>query len=134
MIGGGCEPLAAAQCRRLLAGVGVGRVAVTMAGLPVIAPVDFTLDGDDVVFRVEAGGPLHLATDGAVVAFEADGCRTDARSGWLVLAIGRAETVTEAGDRVPRRRRGDPTPLPGHEALVRLRPEMRAGRRLAFTD
>ena len=90
---------------------------------------------DDVVFRVEIDGPLHAATDGAVIAFEADGCRTDARSGWLALAIGRADTVADAEEREALvRRRGVPAPAHGREALVRLRPEMLAGRRLAFAD
>lgn len=135
LIGGGCEPLLAAQCRILLEGVAVGRVAVTVAGLPVIAPVDFALVDEDVVFRVEAEGPLHSATDGAVVAFEADGCRTDARTGWIVLAIGRADTISDAEERdAVTRRHGVPLLFDGREALVRLRPEMLAGRRLAFTD
>ena len=71
----GADPqvLAEAECLRLLAGERLGRVAITVKALPVILPVRFALDRDEIVFRAPPGGVLAEATRHAVIAFEADG-------------------------------------------------------------
>ena len=66
-----------------------------MAGLPVILPVNYTYVDGDIVFRTGEGTKLHAASNGAVIAFEIDEYDARAHEGWSVLAVGRAEHVTE---------------------------------------
>lgn len=129
----GLEILERDECLRLLAGSsGVGRIGLTSGALPVILPVNFALDGDDVVLRTRPGTMLAAATNGVVVAFEVD--ETDAAhgTGWSVLARGVARAVP-CGEETNRL---DPLPLPrwaaGEDAhYVRISTEIISGRRLA---
>jgi nitroimidazol reductase NimA-like FMN-containing flavoprotein (pyridoxamine 5'-phosphate oxidase superfamily) len=81
------EVLIPAECRRLLASGRVGRVAISVNALPAILPVQFTLDGDEIVFRAPPAGVLANATRRAVVAFETDGFEPGAGE-WSVLVAG----------------------------------------------
>lgn len=117
------------ECLELLASQSVGRVAVADFGAaPLVVPVNFVLDGDDVVFRTDYGGKFHLAVvDQQPMSFEVDGVDTARRRGWSVLVRGRAAEVTE-GDR-------DRLSLhpwaPGHKShWVRVRAEAVSGRRI----
>ena len=83
-----------AECLRLLAGERLGRVAITVKALPVILPVRFALDRDEIVFRAPPGGVLAEATRHAVIAFEADGSEPGGGS-WSVLATGLARHLAE---------------------------------------
>lgn len=82
------------ECRRLLAGEVVGRIAVIDGGAPAIFPVNYALDGDDIVFRTDPGTKL-AAESRAPACFEIDGIDRAARAGWSVVASGRLEEVTE---------------------------------------
>ena len=89
--------LARAECVSLLSKGGVGRIGITVGGLPVILPVNFAvLDDETVVFRTVTGTKLAAATRGAVVAFEVDDFEADGSQGWSVLVRGVASEVTEA--------------------------------------
>jgi uncharacterized protein len=109
------EVLDEAECRRLLAGQEVGRVAFVGAdGFPVVLPVNYVVDGDVVALRTESGAkadhlPLHR------VAFEVDGLERWNESGWSVLVQGYGQEVTDAvGERfADLRRRGLATWAPG---------------------
>ena len=89
----GLELLTEDQCRQLLAGGQVGRVGVTMGALPAIFPVNYLVVDGAIVFRTTPGTKLSAAMEGAVVAFEVDDYQLTDRSGWSVLAVGRAEVV-----------------------------------------
>lgn len=95
----GIEVLDRATCLELLAGQVVGRVAVVVAGQPVVLPVNYVLDGEDVVFRTADGTKFDAAVRSAVVAFEVD--QTDGRTqtGWSVLVTGRSELVVDDAER-----------------------------------
>lgn len=83
------EPLGDEECRRLLGAAGIGRVAFTLAALPAIRPVLYTVSGDVVMIPTPAGSDLARAARGAVVAFQADSY--DAlrpHTGWSVTVIG----------------------------------------------
>src|SRR4051812_25913085 len=69
---GRLETLPDEECRRLLAAGKVGRVSVTSDALPVIAPVNYVLDGNTIVFRTRHDGMLARACQDAVIAFEID--------------------------------------------------------------
>jgi nitroimidazol reductase NimA-like FMN-containing flavoprotein (pyridoxamine 5'-phosphate oxidase superfamily) len=86
------------ECLRLLGGVAVGRVGLSIDALPVVLPVNFALFEEDIVFRTVEGTKFHAAAAGAVVAFEADSYEPGGTSGWGVVCSGRV-----AGHRRPRR-------------------------------
>jgi uncharacterized protein len=88
------EVLSPAECIELLAQERFGRVGVSVAALPVILPVNYTLFGGSVLFRTVAGTKLAAATRRAVVAFEVDSYRDDGRAGWSVLVVGEARELT----------------------------------------
>lgn len=92
----GVRTLTKQECLDLLASVPIGRVALTLKALPIIFPVNYTLVGDSAVFGAMSGSPLSTAADGAVTAFQADSYDPENRTGWTVLAIGRALQITDA--------------------------------------
>ena len=83
------------ESMRLLAGVRMGRVALTRDALRVILPVAFQLVGRDPVIRTGPGAVREAGRRRSVLCLEADGCATDWSSGWSVLVTGRAELLTE---------------------------------------
>jgi nitroimidazol reductase NimA-like FMN-containing flavoprotein (pyridoxamine 5'-phosphate oxidase superfamily) len=92
----GVRPLTKQECLDLLASVPIGRVALTLNALPIIFPVNYTLIGDSAVFGAMSGSTLSKAADGAVTAFQADSYDPENRTGWTVLAIGRALHIRNA--------------------------------------
>jgi nitroimidazol reductase NimA-like FMN-containing flavoprotein (pyridoxamine 5'-phosphate oxidase superfamily) len=115
----------------LLASVPVGRVVYTDHALPAIQPVNFVLDGPDVVFRTAEGSKLAVAASRAVVAFEVDWFDAEARSGWSVVLVGRTFEVTEP---VERQRLLDlplVTFVPGvRDRVIKVVPRIVTGRRI----
>src|SRR5687768_11729479 len=89
-----------AECRALLATASVGRVGLSIDALPVVLPVSFVVDGDRIVFCTGTGAKLQQALEGAVVCFEVDDIDRLHRSGWSVLATGRAAEITDPVDLV----------------------------------
>jgi uncharacterized protein len=95
------------ECLRLLAGGRIGRVVFTDAALPAAQPVNYLLDGEEVVFRTGVGSKLAAAARRAVVAFQVDDIDVDAETGWSVLGVGEAYEVTaptrlaELAERLP---------------------------------
>src|SRR3954464_3237747 len=90
------EVLTDEESRALLAAGGVGRVAVTADALPVIAPVNYVLDGSSIVFRTKRDGMLSRACDDAVIAFEIDDLAADGSGGWSVHVVGIASLVSDS--------------------------------------
>ena len=126
----GLETLGRSDCYTLLRTVPIGRIVFTEAALPAIQPVNFVLDGDDVIIRTGMGSKLAAATRSAVVAFEADQYDEDALAGWSVVLVGRAEAVTNDAER--RRLAGlglTPWALGDRPHYIRVRPEIVRGRR-----
>lgn len=69
------------ECFELLAGDVVGRLAVVHGHTPAIFPVNYVLDGADIVFRTDAGTKLDAA-ERASACFEIDGIDRKTRVGW----------------------------------------------------
>ena len=90
LIDEGLELLDEAECRELLASRTLGRVGLTVNGLPAIFPVNYRVVGNQVVFGTGPGMKLDAARAKTVVAFEADDVDERARTGWSVLALGTA--------------------------------------------
>jgi nitroimidazol reductase NimA-like FMN-containing flavoprotein (pyridoxamine 5'-phosphate oxidase superfamily) len=89
----GLEIIERAECLRLLASEEVGRLGVVFGGRPEIFPVNYVVDGDDVMFRTDPGTKLAAATQNPVV-FEVDHLDRVARSAWSVILHGRAHQVS----------------------------------------
>jgi uncharacterized protein len=125
----GADPqvLAPADCLRLLAGVRLGRVAISVNALPAILPVRFTLDHDEIVFRAPPGGVLAQGTRDAVVAFQADGSEPG-NGTWSVLATGLSRHLADDDPRAP-------SSLPPWssetDVFIALTPQLLSGRRLS---
>lgn len=135
------EALEEAECWRLIAAGGVGRLAYSgRTGLAVI-PVRYKLDNDSIVFRT----PLDSATDedlrtgiqGAEyrVSFEIDQVSLDAREGWMVIIQGDAHHMDSEDDRL------SAWPAAGgelsgnrREHFLRITPTSIAGRSLRRPD
>ena len=84
------------ECFQLLGTVGVGRVAVAAEGeAPLVVPVNFVLDDQDVVFRSSGGAKLDLL-HGRPISFQADLVDLGHRSGWSVLMRGTAREIPGA--------------------------------------
>ena len=85
------------QCLAFLRSVRVGRVVLPGAGPGPLAvlPVNFVVDGNQVVLRTGAGSILAAAQAGAVVTFQADAFdEADGGRGWSVTVAGRAREAT----------------------------------------
>jgi nitroimidazol reductase NimA-like FMN-containing flavoprotein (pyridoxamine 5'-phosphate oxidase superfamily) len=113
----------------LLHSVYVGRVAwATDSGEAIVLPVNFVVDGDDVLFRTAAGAKLDAVRSGRIISFEADDLEPALHVGWSVLVTGPAEVEPAEQDRF------SAAPLPWDREpkpfLVRLRGLRISGRRL----
>lgn len=130
----GLELLTDEECRRLLEMGEVGRVGITIGALPAIFPVNYRVIDEAIVFRTSPGSKLSAAARGAVVAFEVDDYQTADRSGWSVLAIGRAEVVLDL-DLTFRvlAARLEPFVEGFRSSIVRIEPTLLSGRRLVHT-
>jgi len=119
------------QCLDHLRRGGVGRVGLTMHGLPVILPVNFVFVDGDVVFRTSEGTKLQAAAENTVVAFELDAYDDRNASGWSVLVVGHSSTVTDRRD-VARLVTYDIAPWAdgGRASYVRVRPQLVSGRQI----
>lgn len=132
LIDNGLELLSPAQCRDLLARGSVGRVAVTVAALPAIFPVNYGVLFGDVVFLTGDGTKLRAALERTVVAFQIDHIDESISSGWSVLAVGLAEEITDPAQLQAAAQLGL-RPFAGGDRthFVRIRPEFVSGRRIA---
>ena len=83
--------LSEATCRRLLGENAIGRLVWHGQDGPSAQPVNYAVDGDDILVRLS---PYSLAARecvGSVVAFEVDHVDPRTRRGWSVLARGLAQ-------------------------------------------
>jgi hypothetical protein len=130
----GLEELDRDECLRLLARCSLGRVGVVVSGRPLMFPVNFTLDGEAVVFRSDEGTKIHAARNGPV-AFECDGMDAMYHTGWSVLLLGEAEEVRNPVE-VARLERLPLGPwCPGPKPIwLRLRARSITGRRIPPPD
>ncbi|HVW32943.1 MAG TPA: pyridoxamine 5'-phosphate oxidase family protein [Acidimicrobiia bacterium] len=131
LIDNGLEILSQDQCHDLLRRGDIGRVAVTVAALPAIFPVNYAVLDDDIVFLTGEGTKLRAALEGAVVAFEVDRIDMAHAAGWSVLAVGVAEEITDPAELRSARGLGlKPFASGDRTHFVKIRPEFVSGRRI----
>jgi len=61
------EVLGLAECQRLLETVAIGRIVFTVGALPAVHPVNFVVDGDEILLRTNSATKLAAATRNAIV-------------------------------------------------------------------
>jgi nitroimidazol reductase NimA-like FMN-containing flavoprotein (pyridoxamine 5'-phosphate oxidase superfamily) len=131
LIDEGLELLTEEEALELLATAEVGRVGVTIAALPAIFPVNFRLVDGAILFRTGPGTKMSAATDGAVVAFEADDYEAGERTGWSVLVVGRSEVIHDLDVTFKVLDSGlEPYADGTRTAIVRITPTFVSGRRI----
>jgi nitroimidazol reductase NimA-like FMN-containing flavoprotein (pyridoxamine 5'-phosphate oxidase superfamily) len=134
LIDEGLELLSEEQCVELLDAHHLGRVGVTVGGLPVILPVNYMWIDDTIVFRTSVGTKLHAATEKAIVAFEVDAHDEQEQTGWSVLAIGRCVRVDNPSEIATYQQSGIDTWAQGdRNDFVRVTPELLTGRRIVVS-
>jgi nitroimidazol reductase NimA-like FMN-containing flavoprotein (pyridoxamine 5'-phosphate oxidase superfamily) len=134
---GSLDQLEEAECWRLLASQPVGRVAVIVGHYPVVFPVNFTVDGRNILFRTDAGTKLW-ALHRSNVTFEVDAIDPVHRAGWSVMVRGSAREVDlqhDTGIAVNARAaaklvRSDPWAPGERQHVVRVIPDGISGRRI----
>lgn len=127
-LSGGTRIISYQECRELLRGEQVGRLAGVVEGRPEIFPVNYGMDGDGILFRSSSGRELSeaLLRD---VTLEVDRIDIESRSGWSVVIHGRAEYVSHFDGPGLEAKADIPWTGP-KDALVRISPEYTTGRRL----
>ena len=121
------------DCFLLLKSVPVGRIGFAEGGVVVILPVNFLVDGQDVVFRTGAGSKLSAVEVGHYVGFEADSYDAATETGWSVVVNGLAEVVDDAEEAARLDALGlSPWGVDASGRVwVRIRPSSITGRRIA---
>jgi len=131
------EKLDEAECLRLIAPGGIGRIAfIGRYGLTVL-PVNYKLHDGAIVFRTAQDSPTGedlrtgIAHAEFQVAFEIDQINPETRDGWSVLIHGPAHHMASDDERAAVVASGvTPWPRGVHEHAIRITPTSITGRRL----
>ncbi|MGR6964456.1 pyridoxamine 5'-phosphate oxidase family protein [Geodermatophilus sp. URMC 61] len=88
-------PLDDAECRALLLGGRIGRLAFTQHALPAIQPVSYRVHEAEVVIPALADSPFLPRTGDAVVAFGVDSYDDSTWTGWSVTVVGPSRSIDD---------------------------------------
>jgi transcriptional regulator with XRE-family HTH domain len=136
--GYGCLPgppvvtkLMPAECARLIAPGGIGRIGFSTASGPIVLPVNFAVLTGTIVIRTGEGTTIEGHADGQV-AFEVDHIDEALSQGWSVLVRGQAHRVAHPAELELIQRDTDLWPWPGDDRDIYLRivPHRITGRRI----
>ncbi len=120
-----------AECRRLIAPGGVGRIAFGTLSGPVVVPVNFAVLADTVVVRTAEGTVIDGHSD-EQVALEVDHIDEALCQGWSGLVRGPAHRVAHPAELHRLQEDAAIWPWPGgeREVYVRILPREITGRRI----
>lgn len=118
------------ECLSLLHAQQVGRFAFVDDSGPDVLPVNYTMDGEDVLIATSAYGTIARAATNGRVAFEVDEVDEYTESGWSIVVRGRA--TREAPFDVPADR-PHPWADGARTYILRITPDVITGRRLIPT-
>jgi transcriptional regulator with XRE-family HTH domain len=123
--------LTSAECRRLIAAGGIGRIAFSTTAGPLVLPVNFAVVAGTIVIRTAEGTAVEGHADDPV-AFEVDRLDEALSQGWSVLVRGRSHRVAHPAELQVVRRDAEIWPWPGGDRDVYLRiiPDTITGRRI----
>lgn len=131
----GMTVLSMHDCLELLRTEVVGRLAISIADLPDIFPINYVVDHGTVVFRTAEGTKLAGAVLGRGVAFEVDGYDPPSGEAWSVVVKGHAVEIEQLQERF------DALDLPlfpwqvaPKHRFVRIEPVEITGRRFEVVD
>lgn len=124
--------LAPGKCWELLRLGLLGRACFSTPMGPRVIPVNYTVHAGDILFRTSPGSLLATYAAGNQLAFEIDQIDEQARQGWSVVALGKAELVVDMDEITGIWVRGDPEPWAdgSRNAYLRLHVRDVSGRRL----
>ena len=135
------EELDEAECLRLIASGGVGRIGYSGRYGPTVMPVNYRIYEGTIVFRTTPDSATDedlrtsIANAEYKVAFEIDDFDTAARTGWSVLIQGSAHHVESEAERASVAGAGvDPWPGGDRELFLRINPSRVTGRRVSHTS
>jgi transcriptional regulator with XRE-family HTH domain len=125
------DKLMPAECRRLIAAGGIGRIAFGTVSGPVVFPVNFAVVAGTIVIRTGEGTMIAGHADGQV-AFEVDHLDEALCQGWSVLVRGQAHLVRHPAELDHMRHDAAVWPWPGddRDVYVRIIPDKVSGRRI----
>ena len=128
---GELEPIGLAECHRLLAPGGLGRIAFTTVSGLMILPVNYLQVAGTIVLRTGTGSMIAAHGDDQV-SFETDHFDETLLFGWSVLVRGQAHRVLQPGELRHLREACDPRPWPTgeHDLFVKIVPTHISGRRV----
>lgn len=127
---GALSVLSRDACLELLRTRSVGRLAyVARAGVPDVVPVNYVLDGADVLIRSGPGPKLQAAERHDTVALEVDAIDEAEHCGWSVVVHGTAERVPDS-EQPHLRVQPRPWAVGPRSHVIRVRPRQVTGRRL----
>jgi nitroimidazol reductase NimA-like FMN-containing flavoprotein (pyridoxamine 5'-phosphate oxidase superfamily) len=131
------EALDEAECLRLIAPGGIGRIAYSGRYGPTVLPVNYRLYEGTIVFRTAQDSPTDedlrtgIANAEYKVAFEIDEIDLAAREGWSVLVQGPLHHVESDAERASVLQAGVETwPGGDRELFLRIVPSRITGRRI----
>jgi len=84
------------ECWALVKQAALGRLAFVMDDWPLVMPVNYLVDGDDVVIRSDHGRKLTAARQQVQATLQVDSIDRVHRSGWSVLVFGVATAVDDS--------------------------------------
>jgi transcriptional regulator with XRE-family HTH domain len=129
------DSMTVTECMQHLADGGIGRFLFVEPGRgPVAIPVNFRMDGDDVVFRTARDGSMSAGLHGRQVSFDVDHIDDALGEGWSVLITGTAHVITDPAG-LARAEALDIEPWAGGDkpVYVRLTGSQITGRRIRAT-
>ncbi|HEX2821999.1 MAG TPA: pyridoxamine 5'-phosphate oxidase family protein [Streptosporangiaceae bacterium] len=125
-----------AECVRLIAQGGIGRIAYQSRFGPAVLPVNYQWHDGSVVFRTAEHSALDedlrtgIAGGDYKVAFEIDDFDIADRRGWSVLIQGPAHHVSESERAAALEAGVEPWPAGDRELFVRIIPSRVTGRQI----
>jgi nitroimidazol reductase NimA-like FMN-containing flavoprotein (pyridoxamine 5'-phosphate oxidase superfamily) len=127
----GLEMLSELEALALLATVSLGRLVYSARALPFVVPVNFILDGSDIMMRTGRRSNLATHGPGNIVAFEVDDIAVSTGSGWTVVVTGRLQLVHDPVEiaRLSALKLQSWAPA-ASDRYLQLRPELITGRRI----
>ena len=132
------QSLEEAECLRLIAAGGVGRIGYTGRFGPTILPVNFVLHEQTIVFRTGQDSPMGqdlrtgIADAEYKVAFEVDEINPATKEGWSILIQGSAHHVDSAGELAEAQQSGvQAWPGGAKDLFIRIVPDRITGRRIS---
>lgn len=132
------QELDEAECLRLIAAGGIGRIGYSGRYGPTVLPVNYQLYERTIVFRTTPDSATDedlrtgIADAEYKVAFEIDDFEAARREGWSVLIQGSLHHVTSDAERASVAGAGvEPWPGGDRELFLRIIPSRVTGRRLS---